>query len=58
MAAKGIGFAGKPTVLDGDTLLASGIQLASQRFGFQFLDDCREDSLQPVYCLFCPFAYQ
>ena len=58
MAAEGIGFAGKHTVLDGDSLLASGIQLASQQFAFQFLDDRREVRFQLVYCLLCPFTYQ
>ena len=45
-------------MLDSDTLLALGIQFAGQQLGFQFLDDGRLGSLQPVYSLLLPFAYQ
>lgn len=58
MATQGICFAGKPTVRQGDALLTLGIQFAAQQLGLQLLDDCREGLFQPVYCLFCPLAYQ
>ncbi len=54
MAAQAIRLTGETTVLDGDTLLALGIQFAGRQLGFQCLDDGREDCLQPVYCLFLP----
>ena len=42
MAAKGIGFAGEPFVLDSDAVLTLGIQFSGQQLGFQCLDDLRE----------------
>lgn len=58
MAAEGIGFAGETAVMEGDTLLTAGIQLAGQQFVFQFFDGGREGGFQLVYCLLFPFAYQ
>ena len=58
MAAKGIGFAGKASMLDSDTLLTSGIQFACQQFALQFFDEARKGNFQLVYCLLCPFTYQ
>ncbi len=58
MAPQGVSFAGETAVMDGDTLLTVGIQLAGQQFAFQFFDDGREGGFQLVYCLLCPFANQ
>lgn len=40
IAAQGISFTGETSMLNSDTLVALGIQLAGQQFAFQFLDDC------------------
>ena len=37
VATKGIGFAGKTTVLDSDTVLTLGIQFAGQQLGYLHL---------------------
>lgn len=58
VAAKGIGFADKPSVLDSDALLALAIQFPCQQFSLQFLDDAREANFQTVYCLLFSFTNQ
>lgn len=41
VAAQAIGFAGKSCVLDGNALLALGIEFTRQQFALQFLDDAK-----------------